>query len=94
MNMETTHSVDKRPHKLNDVQILLLRMFNRNMTEQETAEVKKLLLNYYDEKLATELDEVVAEKQYTQQDYDTMLNRQDRTGFKQEISRKGNAGSH
>lgn len=55
------------------------------MTDQETAEVRKLILEYYDNKLTTELDNAVTEKGYTQQDYNTMLNRQNRSEFRQKI---------
>ena len=94
MHMEAPHSADKRPTKLNDVQITLLRMFNRDMTGQETAEVRKLILDYYDEKLDIELDKVVAEKGYNQEDYNAMLNHQNRKELKQEITQKRDAGSH
>lgn len=92
--MEATSSADKRPHKLNDMQITLLRMFNRDMTDKEMTEVRKLILDYYDEKLEAELNEVVAKKNYTQQDFDEILNRQNRTEFNQAIKQSQNAGSH
>ena len=92
--MEAPHSADKRPTKLNGVQITLLRMFNRDMTEQEIVEVRKLILDYYDEKLDAELDKVVAEKGYNQRDYNAILNHQNRTELKQEITQKRDAGSH
>ena len=92
--MEATHSADKRPQKLNDMQITLLRMFNRDMTEQETAEVRKLLLDYYDEKLALELDKQIVDKKYTQEDYNTMLNCQNRMDLLRQIRQKTDAGTH
>ncbi|CAN5678124.1 hypothetical protein BH09BAC4_BH09BAC4_15530 [soil metagenome] len=92
--MEAPHSADKRPTKLNDVQITLLRMFNRDMTEREISEVRKLILDYYDEKLDAELNKVVAEKGYNKEDYNTILNNQNRTELKQEITQKRDAGSH
>jgi hypothetical protein len=93
--MEATPSADKRPpHKLNDMQITLLRMFNRDMTDQEVTEVRKLILDYYDEKLNAELTSVIAQKKYTQQDFNEILNRQNRTEFNQEIKQIRDAGSH
>ena len=92
--METTDKPEKRPHKLNDVQISLLRMFNRNMTDQELSEVKQLLMAYYDEKLQTELDRVIGEKGYIQPDFDKMLNQQNRTAINQEIKHSLGERSH
>jgi hypothetical protein len=60
--------------ELNPVQISLLRLFNRPMTEQETLEVKRLLVKHYSKSLQNEVTKVVAEKGYTQEDYDNMLN--------------------
>ena len=91
--MDTNQPVG-HPHKLNDIQITLLRMFSRDMTQQETMAIRKLILDYYDEKLDDELDKVVTAKGYTQQDYDTILNQQERTELKKEISQKKNEGSH
>ncbi len=92
--MENIHESEKRPHKLNDVQISLLRMFNRGMTEQETAEVKRLLMRFYDEKLQREIDRVEAEKGYTTADYDSMLNNSNRTAMNQQIMRGSNESSY
>lgn len=47
---------------LNDVQMSLLRMFNKKMSYQETVEIKNLLLKHYSEKLFEEVDRVVAQK--------------------------------
>ncbi|AYL96907.1 hypothetical protein [Mucilaginibacter celer] len=60
--------------ELNPIQISLLRLFNRPMSEKETLELKKVLTDYYADKLEEELNKVVAEKGYTQQDFDKMLN--------------------
>jgi hypothetical protein len=60
--------------ELNPVQVSLLRLFNRPMTEQETLEVKRLLVKHYSKLLKNEVNKVVAEKGYTQEDFDNMLN--------------------
>jgi hypothetical protein len=44
------------------------------MTEKETRELKKLLVDYYSHQLGKEVDEVVAKKGYSQKDFDDMLN--------------------
>ena len=60
--------------ELNPLQVTLLRLFNRPMSEQETLELKRLLVQHYSELLKAEVTKVVAEKGYTQQDFDNMLN--------------------
>jgi hypothetical protein len=44
------------------------------MSEEETLEVKRILANHYSDLLATEVNKVVAEKNYSQEDFDRMLN--------------------
>lgn len=60
--------------ELNPVQVSLLRLFNRPMSERETKELKEIPVNHYDASLTEELTKVVAEKGYTQKDFDDMLN--------------------
>lgn len=60
--------------ELNPIQVSLLRLFNRPMSEKETLELKNLLTDYYADKLEDEVNKVVSEKGYIQQDFDNMLN--------------------
>lgn len=60
--------------ELNPIQVSLLRLFNRPMSEQETLKLKRLLMNFYSDALQTEIEKVVAEKGYNQQDFERMLN--------------------
>ncbi len=60
--------------ELNPIQISLLRLFNRPMSETETKELKHILVSHYDRLLQEELSKVVDQKQYTQKDFDDMLN--------------------
>jgi len=60
--------------ELNPVQISLLRLFNRPMSEQETLELKRLLVKHYSKLLQEEVTKVISEKGYTQRDFDDMLN--------------------
>ena len=92
--MESLHESGKRPNKLNDLQVSLLRMFNRDMTEQETAEVKQLLMSFYDEKLQNEVDRIEAEKGYIAADYDVILNGNNRTAMSQHIKRRSNESGY
>lgn len=60
--------------ELNPVQVSLLRLFNRPMSEQETLELKRLLVKHYSKLLKEEVSKVITEKGYTQKDFDDMLN--------------------
>ncbi len=60
--------------ELNPIQISLLRLFNRPMTEEETLQLKRLLTDYYSKLLSEEIEKVVSSKGYTQKDFDNMLN--------------------
>ncbi len=59
--------------KLTDLQISLLRLFDQELDKQQTLEVRMLLMDYFDQKLQAELDEVAVRKEYTEADYHRML---------------------
>ncbi len=65
-------AVDKNVKGLNDVQLSLLRMFNRNMSYEESVEIRDLLTRYYSQKLKDEVEEVVGKKKITDRDYDNL----------------------
>jgi hypothetical protein len=67
---------------LNDVQVGLLRMFNRPMSREESIEIRDLLSQYYANKLFDEVDRVVAEKGITEEDYEQLRNEHQRTKTK------------
>jgi hypothetical protein len=67
------------PRNLNAVQLILLKLFNRDMTTEETKEIEHLLLNYLDDKLQKQLDIDMAAKNITQKDLDKQLNKSNRT---------------
>lgn len=60
--------------ELNEIQVSLLRLFNRPMTEHEANELKQVLVSHYNEQLEDELNRITEEKNYTQDDFDNMLN--------------------
>jgi hypothetical protein len=64
---------------LNEVQISLLRMFNRKMSHEESVELRDMLFNFYSEKALNEVDKVVAKKNISNADYDKLRNQQQRT---------------
>ncbi|MBL7790514.1 MAG: hypothetical protein JNL75_11855 [Chitinophagales bacterium] len=59
--------------KLNDVQLMLLKMFNRPLREQHIIDIRKLLLDYYDKMILEEVDRVIIEKGITDKDYEEFL---------------------
>lgn len=60
--------------ELNPLQISLLRLFDRPMSENEVLELKRLLVNHFSGFLDKEVTEVVKNKGYTQEDFDNILN--------------------
>ena len=62
------------PHRLNALQISLLRLFSRDISDNEILSLKRILVEHYSAELKTEIEKVVNEKGYTQKDFDEMLN--------------------
>lgn len=63
------------PHtELNALQISLLRMFSRPMSDNDVTELQHVLVQHYDKLLKKEVARVVKKKGYTQDDFDKMLN--------------------
>lgn len=69
--MSTAYSPSTR---LNPVQISLLRLFDRGMSDDEVLTIKRLLVKHYAAQLKEEAANVVAEKGYTAADFEAMLN--------------------
>ena len=70
-------TTQKSHTELNPIQVSLLRLFNRPMSENETKELKKLIVNHYSDLLEEEVTKVVSKKGYTQKDFDDMLKSED-----------------
>ena len=54
--------------RLNEAQLLLLRLFDRPMMNDEIIELRDFLVAFYNKKLEIELNKVIAEKKLTAQD--------------------------
>jgi hypothetical protein len=67
-------SVQTQNIGLNPLQISLLRLFNRPMKDDEILSLKRILVKHYSVLLNNELERVIEEKGYTQEDFDKMLN--------------------
>jgi len=63
---------------LNDVQLMLLRLFSRPMSKSDTEAIRKMLLDYYDSLLQQEVDKVIEEKGIQREDYERLLNQDQR----------------
>lgn len=64
----------KEHTELNAVQVSLLRLFNRPMSDKETLEIRNLLVDHYSEMLQDEVNRAISEKGYTADDLDNLLN--------------------
>ena len=64
---------------LNEVQMMLLRLFSRPMPEQDMEAIRNLLLDYYENALHKELERVIEEKGISDTDFEQILNQQQRT---------------
>ncbi|MCE7040656.1 hypothetical protein [Dyadobacter sp. CY312] len=69
--MVSSHQKQSGP--LSEIQISLLRLFDQNLSESETLEVRKMLMDHFDKGLQNELKKVVEEKKYSEEDYHKML---------------------
>lgn len=63
-----------RNNGLNDIQISLLKLFNRPISQTQTLELKRVMVRHFSKQLKSELGKIVKEKSYSQQDFDKMLN--------------------
>ncbi|HFA51966.1 MAG TPA: hypothetical protein ENJ95_23360 [Bacteroidetes bacterium] len=55
--------------KLNPVQLYLLELFSKEMTEKELLEIKELLVEYYQKKIDSELGEIWKKRGYTKESF-------------------------
>lgn len=65
--------------RLNEAQLVLLRLFDRPIAHEEVTELRDFLVAYYSKKLEIELNRIIAEKQMTVQDIDNLGNFENRT---------------
>lgn len=54
---------------LNDVQLGLLRMFDRNIPQEDIKEIKRVLVKHLSQKLLDEVDKVIEQKEITKTDF-------------------------
>ena len=63
-----------QPTKLNGLQISLLRLFERGMSDEEVLELRRVLVAHMSQKMLAEVERIDAERGYTAEDYERMLN--------------------
>jgi hypothetical protein len=71
--MSSIENISNSP-RLNSLQISLLRLFSQNISDDKTLEIRKLMMNYFDVQLKAELETVIEQKGYTEDDFHQMLN--------------------
>ena len=71
--MSSIENISNSP-RLNSLQISLLRLFSQNISDNQTLEIRKFMMNYFDVQLKAELETVIEEKGYTEDDFRQMLN--------------------
>lgn len=63
-----------QPTKLNSLQISLLRLFERGMSDEEILELRRVLVAHMSQKLLAEVERVNEERGYSAADVEAMLN--------------------
>ena len=69
-----TSTTSMQPTKLNGLQISLLRLFERGMSDEEVLELQRVLVAHMSQKLLEEVERVNEERGYTAADVEAMLN--------------------
>ena len=60
--------------KLNELQVSLLRLFDRGMTNEQILELKRVLVSHYSTLLSNEARRTSQKKGYTEADFNAILN--------------------
>ncbi len=50
--------------KLSNIQLELLKLFSTNISDSDVLDIKQLIINYYAQKIANELDSLWEKRQY------------------------------
>lgn len=76
--METGQST-----KLNDMQLFMIKLFDRQLTSEQQVEIKKILSDYFARLVDEDIDRIWEERSLTQQDLDGALNTHRRTPYRE-----------
>ena len=67
--------------KLNDMQLFMIKQFDRPLSPQQQVEIKQLLSNYFAHLVDEEVDRIWVERGMTQKDLDEALKTHRRTPY-------------
>ena len=67
--------------KLNSMQLFMLKMFERPISNQQEEDIKQLLVDYFAKQIDLEMDSIWDEKTMTQEDLDKALVTHKRTKY-------------
>ncbi|MDX1943260.1 MAG: hypothetical protein SFU99_22030 [Saprospiraceae bacterium] len=70
-------------HGLNPIQLHLLRLFAKEMTNKELEEVKTLLMEYYDQKVSEEVDAIWEKRDMSAETMEELLNKHIRSPYRE-----------
>jgi hypothetical protein len=71
-----------KPTKLSNLQLELLKIFSRDLPDEELLEIKNILSAYFAEKATNEMDKLWSERGWTQETMKQWLNEHMRTPYK------------
>jgi hypothetical protein len=63
-----------QPTRLNPIQISLLRLFERGISDEDTLELRRVIVAHLSKKMLAEVERIDNERGYTAEDYERMLN--------------------
>lgn len=64
---------------LNEAQLLVLQLVNKNYNEQELEELRALLIEFNQRRMQKSLEKTIESKGYTEEDFTSMLKGHNRT---------------
>jgi len=64
---------------LNEMQLMLLKLFSRPMKPAELEAIRNMLLDFYDDLLQKEVNQAITKKGITRTDFDRILSNSQRT---------------
>lgn len=73
--------MDAINHPLSNIQLELLKLFSRDLPEQDLTAIKKLIVAYLSKRLSEEAETVWQEKGWTDEDMDNLLQQHLRTPY-------------
>jgi hypothetical protein len=69
------------PHKLSNLQIELLKVFSRNISDTQLLEIRQILAQYFAQKATDEMDRLWDEKGWSNDTMDAFLDEKMRTPY-------------